>query len=482
MSYEFDRRSLLRLGTVTAAGGLIAGTHLPAALADATGRSGEKSQVAGRAAAGRRAPADAAADRIVASVRRPRFPARYFPVTDFGAKGDGVTLNTAAFARAIAACNRAGGGHVVVPSGGTFLTGAIHLRSHVDLHVEGAATILFSQDPSDYLPVVWTRWQGVELMNYSPFVYCFGQRNVAVTGAGTLNGNADASHWWNWKGLETPDFNALEAMADDGVPVPRRVYGAGHYLPPQMIQPYRSDTVLLSGVTVINSPFWHLNPNLCTNVTIEGLTISSSGPNTDGCDPESCDGVVVQDVTYDTGDDCMAIKSGRDADGRRVGVPCQNIVVQNCDFAGGHGGITLGSEMTGGVRNVYARDLRLNSANLQAGHRIKTNTLRGGYVLNSNVYRVTAGTVGGPLLLIQGNYSGQTGDFAPDLTGITLSDWTVDTCEGLWSIVGASASDPVGTATLENITVGTSTAANSAEYISSLVAENVTVGGTPVTA
>jgi polygalacturonase len=471
MSYEIDRRTMLRLSAAGVVGGALAATTAAAAPAARAGTT-----------AGPPTAADIAADRIVASVRRPWFPGRYFPVTDFGAKGDGTTLNTQAFAKAIAACHRAGGGHVIVPAGGSFLTGAIHLRSNVDLHVEQNATILFSQNPADYLPVVFTRWQGIELMNYSPFVYCYGQRNVAVTGAGTLNGQADADNWWNWKNLETTDFDALETMADDNVPVSQRVFGAGHHLPPQMIQPFASDTVLLEGVTVINSPFWHLNPNLCTNVTVDGLTISSTGPNTDGCDPESCTGVVVQNVTYDTGDDCMAIKSGRDADGRRVNVPCQNVVVQHCDFANGHGGITIGSEMTGGVKNVYARDLTMNSANLQAGHRIKTNTLRGGYVLNTNVYRVTAGTIGGPLLLITGNYSAQTGDFPPDVTDITLNDWTVDSCEGLWSIVGASASDPVGTATLENIAVTTSTAANSAQYITDLVVKNVTVGGTPVTA
>ena len=472
MSYEISRRAMLRLSAIGAAGGALAATSAATA----------PGAWASPAGGGRNAAADVAADRIVASVRRPWFPGRYFPVTDFGAKGDGTTLNTQAFATAIAVCHRAGGGHVVVPAGGTFLTGAIHLLSNVDLHVEQNATILFSQNTADYLPVVFTRWQGIELMNYSPFVYCYGQRNVAVTGAGTLNGQADANHWWNWKNLETNDFDTLETMADDNVPVSQRVFGAGHYLPPQMIQPFASDTVLLEGVTVINSPFWHLNPNLCTNVTVDGLTISSTGPNTDGCDPESCDGVVVQNVTYDTGDDCMAIKSGRDADGRRVNVPCQNVVIQGCNFANGHGGITIGSEMTGGVKNVYARDLTMNSANLQAGHRIKTNTLRGGYALNTNVYRVTAGTVGGPLLLIQGNYDAQTGDFPPDLTDINLTDWTVDTCEGLWSIVGASATDPVGTATLENIAVTTSTAANSAQYITNLVVKNVTVGGTPVTA
>jgi polygalacturonase len=471
MSYEINRRTMLRLGAL---GGAFAVPALAAGSAAA-----RTSTSASHTSSRPRTPADAAADRIVASVRRPRFPRRYFRVTDFGAVGDGTTKNTAAFAAAIATCSRSGGGHVIVPAG-TFLTGAIHLRSGVDLHVSGGATILFSQDPNDYLPVVFTRWQGIELMNYSPFVYCYGQRDVAVTGQGTLNGQADDNHWWNWKNLETADFDTLETMADDNVPVSQRVFGAGHYLPPQMVQPFLTDGVLLEGVTVINSPFWHLNPNLCQNVTVDGLTISSPGPNTDGCDPESCDGVVVRNVTYDTGDDCMAIKSGRDADGRRVNVPCQNLVIENCDFANGHGGITIGSEMTGGVQNVYARDLTMNSANLQAGHRIKTNTLRGGYVLNTNVYRVTAGTVGGPLLLIQGNYDGQTGDFPPDVTNINLVDWTVDTCEGIWSIVGASATDPVGTATLENIAITTSTAANSAQFITNLVVEDVTVGGVPV--
>ena len=162
-------------------------------------------------------------------------------------------------------------------------------------------------------------------------------------------------------------------------------------------------------------------------------------------------------------------------------MPCQNLVIQNSNFADGHGGITIGSEMTGGVKNVYARDLTMNSANLEAGHRVKTNTQRGGYVLNSNVYRITAGTIGGPVLLIDAQYDDQTGDFPPDLTDINLTDWTVSDCEGVWSILGADASDPVGTVTLTDLTVTTSTVANSAEYITSLVLDDVTVGGVPAT-
>jgi polygalacturonase len=417
MSHEIDRRALLRLSAATGAGVLAAPLVSTRALA-ARG-AGAGSAPLGPFRGG--SDADRAADRIARSVRRPRFPDRFFPVTSFGAVGDGTTDCTAAFRDAIAACSRRGG-HVIVPAG-TFFTGAIHLLSHVDLHLEQGSTIAFSQDPNAYLPVVFTRWQGIELMNYSPPIYAYGQRNIAITGQGVLNGQADATHWWNWKSLETPDFNLLETMADGNVPVAQRVFGAGHHLPPQMIQPFLCENVLIQGVTVQNSPFWHMNPNLCTNVTVEGVTISSSGPNTDGCDPESCDGVVIDRVTFNTGDDCIAIKAGRDADGRRVGVPCQNVVIQNCDFANGHGGITVGSEMTGGVRNVYARDLTMNSANLQAGHRIKTNTLRGGFVENTNVYRIDAAAIGGPLLLIQGNYNGQTGAFPPDASPWLTGRW-----------------------------------------------------------
>ncbi|MGI8445814.1 MAG: hypothetical protein ACR2MP_01235 [Streptosporangiaceae bacterium] len=184
MSNEFNRRALLRYSALAGAG----------ALASPFWSGALPASAATRARTGQHSPADRAADRIVASVRRPRFPRRFFPITQFGAVGDGTTDCTQAFAGAIAACNRAGGGHVIVPAG-QFFTGAIHLLSDVDLHLEAGSTILFSQDPAAYLPVVLTRWQGIELMNYSPPVYSYGQRNIAITGSGTLNGQADANHW-----------------------------------------------------------------------------------------------------------------------------------------------------------------------------------------------------------------------------------------------------------------------------------------------
>ena len=188
--------------------------------------------------------------------------------------------------------------------------------------------------------------------------------------------------------------------------------------------------------------------------------------------------MVIDGVMFNTGDEFIAMKP--------AGTPtaaastCQRDPSSKLHVRRRAGGINPGSEMTGGLINVYARDLTLNSANLQAGHRIKTNTLRGGDARNSNVNRM-AGAVGGPLLRIQGNYDAQTGDFPPDITGIMLADWTVGSCAGIWSLVGASATDPVGTVTLDDLTITSSTAANSAQYVSNLLVEDVTVGGTPVT-
>ncbi len=329
MSHEIDRRSLLRLGAAS-----LAVPCWPLAPPRRCWPGG-RPRGTPRARAGYPPPRTALTWPPTGSSPRcggPCFPPRNFPVTRFGAVGDGTTKNTAAFAAAIAACHRAGGGHVLVPAG-TFLTGAIHLLSHVDLHVESGATILFSQDPNDFLPVVFTRWQGIELMNYSPFIYSYGQRNIAVTGQGTLNGQADANHWWNWKNLETPDFNALEAMADDGTPVSQRVFGSGHFLPPQMIQPFAERHRAARGRHRHQQPVLAPQPQPV--------------PQRDG---RRADDQLVRPEHRRLRPRVLRRRGGaerhlrhrrrlhgdqvrRDSDGRRVNVPCQNVVMQNCNFA-----------------------------------------------------------------------------------------------------------------------------------------------------
>ncbi|SFW86929.1 Pectate lyase superfamily protein [Amycolatopsis australiensis] len=453
MSDAFDRRTLLRLGvTAGMAVPLIGLTPAPTSTA-------------------------ATSSAATSAECRPRFPDKWFPVTHFGAVGDGRTDDTSAFRRAIEACHRAGGGHVLVT--GIHATGPIHLLSHVDLHLAAGSMLRFSTDPNDYLPVVYSRWQGIEFMNYSPLVYAHGQTDIAVTGSGVLDGQADATHWWDWKSLGDAEFPQLEAQANGGVPVRGRVFGQGFHFRPPFMQPYRCDRVLIQGVTFTNSPFWHLNPVLCTNVTVDGVTVNSSGPNTDGCDPESCDGVLITGCSFNTGDDCIAIKAGRNADGRRVNVPCQNIVIAHSTFANGHGGVTIGSEMTGGVRNVHGHDLTMNSTGLASCHRIKTNSVRGGFVESVLLERVDVGAVGGPMLLIDFNYGeGDTGQYLPTVTDINLADWAVQSCKQGWQMAGYHR-DPIGTVRLSDVEITAMSGANVATDVRNLRLRNVTIGGRP---
>ena len=245
------------------------------------------------------------ADAILRRIVPPAFPNRTFDVTAHGAHTDGAIDSTAAFRAAIDACHSAGGGRVVVPKG-RFLTGPIVLRSRVNLHLADGATIAFSRDPNAYLPVVLTRFESTELMNYSPFIYALDERDIAITGTGTLDGQADADHWWPWKATAGSASSArarLSAMSERSVPVAERVFGDRGDLRPNFIQPYRCHNVLIEGVTIVNSPMWEINPVLCSNVTVRGVNIRSHGPNNDGCDPESCRDVLIERCTFDTGDD-----------------------------------------------------------------------------------------------------------------------------------------------------------------------------------
>jgi polygalacturonase len=314
---------------------------------------------------------------ILARIKPPTFPAHDFPVTQFGAVAGGETDCTEAFAAAIEACTKAGGGRVVVPPG-VFLSGAIHLKSRVNLHVSEGATIRFATNPAAYLPVVFTRFECIELMNYSAPIYAFEQTDIAITGNGTLDGQGEV--WHRWIKQWDADVRKLVDMGRRGVPVSERIFGAGYKLRPNFIQPVRCRNVLIEGVRVINSPMWTLNPVYCTNVTIRGVTVETDGPNTDGCNPDSCTDVLIKDCVFSNGDDCIAVKSGRDEDGRRVNIPCENVVIQNCVFKNGHGGVTMGSETAGGVRNVFAEDCQFDSPDLDMAMRFKTNPARGGYI------------------------------------------------------------------------------------------------------
>ncbi|MFB3825544.1 MAG: glycoside hydrolase family 28 protein [Bryobacteraceae bacterium] len=373
------------------------------------------------------------AARILQGIRPPVFPERDFEITRFkpGADAGG------AIRRAIEACARAGGGRVVVPAG-EFVTGPIHLESNVNLHLAEGAVLRFSQDPQRYLPAVFTRWEGVECMNYSPFIYAFEKENIAVTGSGVLDGQSGREHWWPWKGRaefgwkkgqpqQEPARQRLFEMAEKDVPVAQRKFGADAFLRPQFVEPYRCRNVLIEGITIRNSPMWEIHPVLCRNVTVRGVTVSSHGPNNDGCDPESCSGVLIENCRFDTGDDCIALKSGRNRDGRRLATPIENVIVRGCQMKDGHGGVTIGSEISGSARNIFAEDCRMDSPNLDRVLRIKTNSYRGGVIERIYMRNITVGQVADAVIHVDFNYEeGAGGPHMPtvrdiDVRGVTCN-------------------------------------------------------------
>jgi polygalacturonase len=414
---------------------------------------------------------------LLARIKPPRFPNRTFHLD---AKPDGRTDCTAAFRSVIDECSKSGGGKVIVPSG-TYLTGAIHLKSNVNLELSEGATIKFSTNPKDYLPVVFSRWEGVELFNYSPFIYAFEQQSIAITGKGTLDGQSDNEHWWPWKQQRT-DRNALFKMAEDGVPVRDRIFGEGHYLRPQFIQPYRCQNVLIDGVTIQNSPMWEIHPVLCRNVIVQNVKISSHGPNNDGCDPESCTDVLIKNCDFDTGDDCIAVKSGRNADGRRLNTPTENIIVQDCRMKDGHGGITVGSEISGGVRNLFAENCRLDSQNLDHALRVKNNAMRGGLLESLHFRNIEVGQVAHAVITIDFNYEeGAQGGFVPVVRDYTVENLRSARSKHALDVQGLSGA-PIVNLQLKNCTFDNVAEGNIVKNVKDASLENVKINGRVVDA
>ena len=353
---------------------------------------------------------------IERSIQAPQFPDKAFLITKYGAKTTATAAkNQKAIIRAIEKCSKAGGGRVVVPAG-VWNTGAITLRSGVNLVVEKDATLLFAFD-TDLYPLVLTRWEGLDLWNYQPCIYAYQAQNIAITGEGTIDGNATKDTWWAMSGKkgypENPDIkenqkfgsrDRLLKYAEDGVDIDQRQFGKGHGLRPQLVCLNQCENILIEGVTMLNSPFWVMHPMLSKNITVKGVKVWNEGPNGDGCDPESCENVLIEGCTFHTGDDCIAIKSGRNADGRRWNIPSKNIIVRNCVMEDGHGGVVIGSEISGGCQNVFVENCEMDSPDLERVLRIKTNSCRGGIIENIYFRNVKVGQCQEAVLKINTDY------------------------------------------------------------------------------
>ena len=361
---------------------------------------------------------------IEQSIRVPQFAEKAFPITKFGAKTTNTAVqNQKAIQKAIDTCSKKGGGKVIIPAGEKFLTGAITLKDGVNFVVEEGATLEFVFQPELY-PIVETSWEGLECFNLSPCIYAFKAKDIAITGKGTIDGGGSNDTWWPWNG--NPRFGWKEGMisqriesrprllknGEDGIPMynekgertPERVFGPQDGLRPQLVSFNKCEGILLEDVTLLRSPFWVIHPLHSTDITVRRVKMINDGPNGDGCDPECCDRVLIEDCYFNTGDDCIAIKSGRNRDGRERNMPSKNIIIRNCEMKNGHGGVVIGSEISGGCQNVFAHDCVMDSPELERVLRIKTNSCRGGIIENINMRNVKVGVCKESVLKINLDY------------------------------------------------------------------------------
>ncbi|MFV0607188.1 MAG: glycoside hydrolase family 28 protein [Niabella sp.] len=318
-----------------------------------------------------------------------------FNIKDFGAVQGDKTKTSQAIAKAITAANENNGGIVVIPEG-EWLTEKIHFKSNVNLHLNKGAVLLFSKDPTDYLPAVHSSWEGMECLNYSPLIYAYECKNIAITGEGTVRAEIDIwKQWFTRPPAHMASIKRLYNLAWNHAPLKdRNMVDDTSHLRPQFIQFNRSENILLEGITITNSPFWTIHLYLSKNIVLRKLNVYAHGHNYDGVDPEMSQNVLIENCIFDQGDDAIAIKSGRNPEGWRLKTPSKNIIIRNNLVKNGHQLVAIGSELSGGIENVFITNCKVQEgAKLYHLLFIKTNERMGGYVKNIYADNITSGKI-----------------------------------------------------------------------------------------
>jgi polygalacturonase len=316
-------------------------------------------------------------DSILALITEPEIPETTYSLIDFGGVGDGKTDNKAAFDRIIHECSDNGGGKIIIPPGNYLINGPIHLKSNINLHLQEGSILKFGSDPKDYLPVVLTSWEGTRLYNYSPLIYTYNQKNIVISGEGEIDGEA-AETWAKWKKTQNEDKLLSRKMNDENTPLEERIFGDGHFLRPHLIQFYECENILIEGIKITDAPFWCLHTIYSKNIIIRDIKFDAQNANNDGIDPESSENILIERIEFNNNDDNIAIKAGRNLEARTLNRPSKNIVIRKCKLKG-HNALAIGSEMSGGVNNVFVEDCTFEGE-VMYGIYIKGNLDRGGEV------------------------------------------------------------------------------------------------------
>ena len=356
---------------------------------------------------------------IVSRIQLPHIPSYRILVTTLGAKGDSISDAKPAFDKAMLLCKKNNGGTIVVPKGVYTLNGPIHFVSNVNLLIEKDAKIRFSDNPKNYLPMVLTSWEGTMIYNYSPLLYAYNCLNIAISGEGTIDG--EGSKVWNsFKAKEGADKKLTREMNHADVPMVERKFGDGHFLRPQLIQFFNCKNILVENIKIEDAPFWCLHLLKSQSITVRGLKYKAFNKNNDGIDPEYSKDVLIENITFDNADDNIAIKAGRDHEGRANSeTPSENIVIRNCNFKGLHG-VVLGSEMSAGIKNVYIENNK-TVGYLKRGIYFKTNADRGGFIKNIYVRNLQLDEVE-DCIYITANYMGEGKDFPSEVADVFFTN------------------------------------------------------------
>jgi polygalacturonase len=411
---------------------------------------------------------------ILESVNPPSFPDKDFDIKDYGAKEGGKKDSRQAIMDTIVACCEAGGGRVVVPAGDYLCNGPIHLESNVNLHLSEGSRILFGTDFDDYLPPVLTRWECTRIYNYSPLVYAYQKENIAVTGKGILDGQAEDT-WIKMSKNAGKDQSLNREMNHNRVPIEERVFGKGHNLRPPMVQFYECENILIEEITILDSPFWCLHPVFSKNITIRNIKFTAMNPNNDGIDLDSCEDVYVHDVVFANDDDNLVIKSGRDTEGRELSRPTRNVYVRDCIF-NAYTGVAIGSELSGSIYNIFVENSHAESK-CKRGFNIKANRDRGGEVSHIRFRNVQFLDTSNEMFVISATYGNSDGDYPPYYHDIRWEDCSGEGDCQIGLRIEGQPDIPVENVVLKNISVKKGKKAINIERVNNLIAQNVTIVG-----